>query len=336
MSAPKKPQPHERIEPPRTAQAAVRAQSAPKVVAVRGGAALPARVEPKAPQPYRPQPTPVVLQTKTHGPSQSRDIHTRPLASPSSPSQPLANAPTPPAFARGAQSEAKPHARPTDPRLNARPSSARGPSTAVGSTTRNVAASPRSGTSAVQAKRHAPAAPPRYMPQPHVAPQARTADRSTPFPVGRHAFGRGPSIVQRSRALVSAASRKPDWAEDEDLSGQGQGSCGATIYFPGGDIDGEYSADTGFHAEMDALNQFLGYGGELGDITGITLSSPPCKVCKTILNVLGLGALVSVPPGKGNKTGHKSAFAVPNSVKNLVAGRLGIKVEKVMEYLDAL
>jgi hypothetical protein len=100
-----------------------------------------------------------------------------------------------------------------------------------------------------------------------------------------------------------------------------------------GTCDGEYSDKTGYHAEMDVLDTILGLKMDVSDIMFITISSPPCNACETILNVLKLIYTVVVPQGKGNKHGHKSAFKVPDSVMKLVADRLSMTTEKVWEYL---
>lgn len=139
--------------------------------------------------------------------------------------------------------------------------------------------------------------------------------------------------------VVAIAAKKNKWIGDFIKAGK-KGDCGATIYYSTGDGDdeydtyeGAYSASTGVHGEMDALEDFLNDGRDISTITYIAITSPPCKVCNAVLNLLGLNSLVGVPMGKESKTGHKSAFKVPDIVLNAVCVRRGIPKAVLEKHL---
>ena len=156
----------------------------------------------------------------------------------------------------------------------------------------------------------------------------------------RAAAKRKPDDAKEMQAFVKVASKKNKWGVMA-LAGKGQGKCGAKIYFKDDEdeisyYEGSYSADSGFHAEMAALKDFLDEGNEISTITRIEITSPPCKVCNALLNALGVPHLVLVPEGKEDGTGHKSAFKVPDCVLDAVCTKRGITKASLVSYLDAL
>lgn len=222
---------------------------------------------------------------------------------------------------------------------------------------------PEPARSGAQAEVRRPVAPPAYRPlavpkvlqaktdhragSMHVKPEfkpllpgrAGVVQRAAARPK-RAAAKRKPDDAKEMRDFVKVAGKKNKWGVMA-LAGKGQGKCGATIYFKDDEdeisyYEGSYSDVSGFHAEMAALNDFLGEGNEISDITRIEITSPPCKVCNAILNALGVPHLVLVPEGKEDGTGHKSAFKVPDSVLDAVCTKRGITKASLVAYLDAL
>jgi hypothetical protein len=140
--------------------------------------------------------------------------------------------------------------------------------------------------------------------------------------------------------LIGAFKTKPNWTEKEDKEGaQVQGQCFAVISYGrlgSRKVSGSYSADTGNHAEMKALANFLSAPRtKLEEITEIAISSPPCKVCKAILIVLGLAGKVTVPAGKGESHGSCKGFEVPLSVLKEVATKLKTTSKMVNSFLQS-
>jgi hypothetical protein len=215
------------------------------------------------------------------------------------------------------------------PRAGARPAHAQTQHKA-GGVRSNVTATPAARPPVTQPRAAAPIAVQAKRAPPNAPAHARVPAAGA---LARQARGVAPRFNAPRVSPVVQRSKATKWAEMEGLGGLGQGSCGASIYLNGFVIDGSYSDKTGFHAEMDALNQFLSGGGDVDSIETITLTSPPCKACAYVLKALGLGGKVKVPVGKGNATGHKSAFKVPDSVLNLVAVRTGDSVKQVKEYV---
>ena len=156
----------------------------------------------------------------------------------------------------------------------------------------------------------------------------------------REAAKKKPDDAKEMQKFVKVAGKKNKWASEAGAA-LGQGKCGATIYYKDEDDDisyyqGSYSDASGFHAEMDALNDFLEDGNEISTITRIEITSPPCKVCNAILNALELPHLVTVPEGKEDGTGHKSAFKVPDNVLNAVCTKRKISKASLVSYLNAV
>lgn len=117
-----------------------------------------------------------------------------------------------------------------------------------------------------------PVAPPVYRPEAKKIVQPKTISKIAssihPVPLKRTAFAF--SAVQ----LAEKKAKKPRKA------------CFATVVADSGArFDGKYKK---FHAEIDALEQYLGSGGALADIEKIELSSAPCKYCHFILKDLGV------------------------------------------------
>jgi hypothetical protein len=139
--------------------------------------------------------------------------------------------------------------------------------------------------------------------------------------------------------VVAVAAQKNKWIGDFIAKGK-KGECGATLYYKTGPAEGDYdtyegsySDSTGVHGEMDALEDFLDDGKELSTIMYIAITSPPCKVCNAVLNLLKLNFLVGVPMGMESKTGHKSAFKVPDVILNAIAVRRGVPKAVLEKHL---
>jgi hypothetical protein len=121
--------------------------------------------------------------------------------------------------------------------------------------------------------------------------------------------------------FMGVAGVKHEWAEAK-IQGLGQGQCGAVISYKDGaatrTCKGEYDDDSGYHAEMDALDKFLAAGKNISSIKTIKITSPPCKACNAVLNLLGLTDKVKVPRGMAAGVGHRSSYKVPPRVMSLV------------------
>lgn len=77
---------------------------------------------------------------------------------------------------------------------------------------------------------------------------------------------------------------------------------------------GQYKAATSTHAEMNALANYLRRHGTLAGITRIVISSPPCKSCAFVMELLGVIGKV-VTTGKIYKHAT-SAWAWPARLRN--------------------
>ena len=146
----------------------------------------------------------------------------------------------------------------------------------------------------------APVAPPVYRPevkkiaQPKIISAAplhnhtrlRTNARGAYAPA-KIAHSRHPVTVKRTAFAFSAVQLA------EKKAKKPRKACYATVVADSGArFDGKYKK---YHAEMDALENYLGAGGALGDISSIDLSSAPCKYCHFILKDLGLLGKVVTP-----------------------------------------
>ncbi|WP_083858269.1 hypothetical protein [Gallaecimonas xiamenensis] len=66
-------------------------------------------------------------------------------------------------------------------------------------------------------------------------------------------------------------------------------SCNAVIFNHDDEIsEGAYDSVRSTHAEMNALVEYLQDGGDLADIQRIEITSPPCKSCAFVLELLGV------------------------------------------------
>ena len=74
---------------------------------------------------------------------------------------------------------------------------------------------------------------------------------------------------------------------------KGRKDCGATVVAKGGgSYPGEYQ--NSIHAEINALENYLGSGGTLANISRIDITSQCCKYCYIILSDLGVFGKVVV------------------------------------------
>ena len=94
-----------------------------------------------------------------------------------------------------------------------------------------------------------------------------------------------PRVITTSRAaaIQLSSSKKAGFS-----------TCGATIISSSG-ISGQGSYKRSIHAEINALENYLKSGGQLGDITSIDITSQPCKYCDVILGDLGIREKVNAP-----------------------------------------
>lgn len=144
-------------------------------------------------------------------------------------------------------------------------------------TTTTNAAQPKMANGVVNRK--LPVAPPVYRPeakkivQPKIFSQQAKIANSVQQPI----------IAKRTAFHFSAVQM----AEAK----KGRKECYATVVAKGG---GEYPGayKSGIHAEINALEFYLGSGGTIGNIKSINLSSSCCKYCYLILSDLGIAGKV--------------------------------------------
>ena len=128
------------------------------------------------------------------------------------------------------------------------------------------------------------------------------------------------------------AEKKPRWTEDESVTNLGEeGACTATISGAGKSCTAYYDGGEGFHAEMAALNEYL-KTNKVEEIERIAISSAPCRVCRAILNNLGLKDKVRVPVGHKKKTGSNKGCRIPENVLKVLCDKF--PWERVREYLS--
>lgn len=94
-------------------------------------------------------------------------------------------------------------------------------------------------------------------------------------------------------------------------------SCSARIYEGGENAvaSGEYDSNSSIHAEMNALAEYIRQESDFITISRIEISSPPCKSCAFVLELLGVSDKVYTN-GKIYKHAT-SAWAWPEQLKLL-------------------
>jgi len=94
-------------------------------------------------------------------------------------------------------------------------------------------------------------------------------------------------------------------------------NCKAKV-FEGSDkavSEGEYSAQKSTHAELNALAAYIEQESDFSTIEKIEITSPPCKSCAFVLELLGAIDKVQTT-GKIHKM-HTSAWIWPNPLKDI-------------------
>ena len=112
----------------------------------------------------------------------------------------------------------------------------------------------------------------------------------------------------------------------------------AVVAKNGKSTPGVYKGGSNIHAEINALETYLGAGGTLANITRIELSSMPCKYCHVILKDLGLIKKVWAPDDEreyGSCSGGSYGWFVREGyVWNAIKNKTGIA--DLDEYCDSV
>lgn len=133
---------------------------------------------------------------------------------------------------------------------------------------------------------------------------------------------RNPMLVQQGRSKVLASLNTVDDRCNDDMDqtlaapAVGFMQCNADV-FDGGHAaaaQGTYNAQTCTHAEMNALAAYIGNHNDFGAVTSIEITSPPCKSCAFVLELLGLiDAVVTTGPISKHFTG---SWRWPDALQN--------------------
>jgi deoxycytidylate deaminase len=116
--------------------------------------------------------------------------------------------------------------------------------------------------------------------------QSRASSRSLRNPV-KIAEGKSYVFAQLGTANSRCSSQM-----DRTLVNDGDGefmSCNAEVYEGSDDAvsTGAYNSGTSTHAEMNALSAYIAQETDFETISRIVISSPPCKSCAFVLELLG-------------------------------------------------